>query len=84
MDICEGFTRSADAVVPLPRTKSRQNLVESHRRDRVTLKRHRIVIENTEDLSTAFIHMTDSQTGSFYLHQYSGNVEKEPTDRAEL
>ena len=51
---------------------------------RVTLKRHRIVIENTEDLSTAFIHMTDSQTGSFDLHQYSGNVEKEPTDTARL
>lgn len=48
----------------------------------VTLKRRRIVIENTEGLSTAFTHVMNAKTGTFNLHQYNGNLEKEPTGKA--
>ena len=50
----------------------------------VALKRQRIIIENTEGMSTAFIHVADTRAGIFELHQYRGNFEKEPTDTATL
>jgi hypothetical protein len=50
----------------------------------VTFKRQRIMIENTEGLSTAFIHSTDDRAGIFELHQYRGSLQQEPTDTAIL
>lgn len=50
----------------------------------VSLKRQRIAIENTEGLSTAFIHSPFGQAGTFKVHQYAGNVDKEPEDQSKL
>lgn len=50
----------------------------------VSLKRQRIAIENTEGLSTAFIHSPYGRAGTFKIHQYAGNLDKEPDNNAKL
>jgi hypothetical protein len=50
----------------------------------VSLKRQKISIENTEGMSTAFIHAPYGHAGTFKVHQYSGKLEKEPEDNAKL
>jgi len=50
----------------------------------VSLKRQRIAMENTDGLSTAFIRPSSAEDGTFEVHQYSGDLDKEPEDNAKL
>lgn len=50
----------------------------------VSLKRQRIAMENTDGLSTAFIRPSSADDGSFNIHQYSGELDKEPEDNTKL
>jgi hypothetical protein len=50
----------------------------------VSLKRQRIAIENNEGLSTAFIHPPIDQSGTFEVHQYGGDLDKEPEQNGKL
>ena len=49
----------------------------------VSLKRQRIAIENNDGQSTAFIH-SPSSDGTFEVHQYGGDLDKEPEEKAKL
>jgi hypothetical protein len=49
----------------------------------VSLKRQRIAIENNDGLSTAFIH-SPSESGTFEVHQYGGDLDKEPEENGKL
>lgn len=51
---------------------------------RVALKRQRISIENIDGNSTAFIHPANAQNGAFEVHQYAGDIDKEPEDNGKL
>jgi hypothetical protein len=50
----------------------------------VSLKRQRVVIENTDGLSTAFIHAPYGRAGTFKVYQYKGDLEKEPLETDKL
>jgi hypothetical protein len=50
----------------------------------VSLKRQKIAIENNDGQSTAFIHSPSNEDGTFEVHQYGGDLDKEPDDKAKL
>ncbi|KAH8593367.1 glycosyltransferase family 4 protein [Bisporella sp. PMI_857] len=47
-------------------------------------KRQRISLESNAGLSTAFIHAPYGEAGTFKVYQYSGNLDREPTDKVKL
>jgi hypothetical protein len=88
------------ATVVWKYTKFLQNIVMPifllHRRKNVTtlwkhiggttvsMKRQRIAIESNDGLSTAFIHSPSSESGTFEIHQYGGNLDKDPEENGKL
>ncbi|KAH8663097.1 glycosyltransferase family 4 protein [Tricladium varicosporioides] len=50
----------------------------------VSLKRHKISIETTDGLSTAFIHSPYGRAGTFKVYQYAGQLDREPGDTSKL
>ncbi|KAL2067476.1 hypothetical protein VTL71DRAFT_1901 [Oculimacula yallundae] len=76
-----------DLVMPLFLLHGRKNVTTLWKRiggTTVSLKRHKIALENTDGLSTAFIRPPCVDDGSFEVHQYSGDLEKEPEENAKL
>ncbi|TVY84657.1 hypothetical protein LSUE1_G001270 [Lachnellula suecica] len=83
-----GYTKLLQSLVmPIFLFHGRQNISTLWKRiggTTVSLKRQRIAIETTEGLSTGFIHSPYGQAGTFKIHQYAGNLDKEPEGKGKL
>ncbi|KAH9222558.1 glycosyltransferase family 4 protein [Leptodontidium sp. 2 PMI_412] len=76
-----------DLVMPLFLLHGRKNVTTLWNRiggTTVSLKRQRIAMENTDGLSTAFIRPQCLEDGTFEVHQYSGDLDKEPDEKSKL
>ncbi|KAH7383582.1 glycosyltransferase family 4 protein [Cadophora sp. MPI-SDFR-AT-0126] len=74
-------------VMPIFLLHGRKNVITLWNRiggTTVSLKRQRIAIENTDGISTAFIRPSAAENGTFEVHQYSGDLDKEPEDKLKL
>ncbi|KUJ20420.1 glycosyltransferase family 4 protein [Mollisia scopiformis] len=82
------YTRSIQQIVmPIFLLHGRKNVSTLWHRiggTTVSLKRQRIAIENTDGISTAFIHPAIAEDGAFEVHQYAGEIDKEPEDNCKL